>query len=356
MQLLPLLFLGACCGAAPQDKKSTVQATASEIAADEKEKKPPGFLCEGTAEVPDGYRIDIYTYFGKPEKAAHIKHAALLVKGGKFSAAFSVFTNTKKNLAGKYIFRIAIDPNLQPVRFQNIPGQEIDVVLKVGSDEDAATDRRTFGEALIGDMKSMVALAEESKQKHLEGKGKVDAATWSSLLKDWTRRARQINEKVMDTAEYRVLGFSGVMDTGFEHLTGIVMDLCRCASRGEEKDMREGRERLDVMVSGFADQLRGAPPDPKKVRVELLKNARGFLQDTVYASGDRAPLGRKRYIQALFDLHKIAPEETRPVILELSASAREIFDLFDAKKDAIPLLEKLDARLGELEKALQNAK
>jgi len=120
--------------------------------------------------------------------------------------------------------------------------------------------------------------------------------------------------------------------------------------------MREGRERLDVMVSGFADQLRGAPPDPKKVRVELLKNARGFLQDTVYASGDRAPLGRKRYIQALFDLHKIAPEETRPVILELSASAREIFDLFDAKKDAIPLLEKLDARLGELEKALQNAK
>ncbi|HLF92427.1 MAG TPA: hypothetical protein VJB14_03130 [Planctomycetota bacterium] len=354
IHILPLLFLGACCGAAPQDKKSTVQATASEIAADEKEKKPPGFLCEGTAEVPDGYRIDIYTYFGKPEKAAHIKQAALLVKGGKFSAEFSVFT--KKNLAGKYILRVTLDPNLQPARFQNIPGQEVDVVLNVGNEADAAADRKAFGEGLIGDMKALVALAEESRQKHLEGKGKLDAATWNSLMKDWTRRAGQINKRVLETAEYRVLGFSGIMDTGFEHLTGIVMDLCRCASRGEEKDMREGRERLDVMVSGFEDKLRGTPPDPKKVRVELVNSARGFLQDTVYASGDRAPLGRKRYIQTLFELNKIAPPETRPVILELSASAGEIFDLLDAKKDARPLLEKLDARLGELEKALQNAK
>ncbi len=355
MQFLPLLFLGACA-AAPQDKKSAVQATASEIAADEKEKKPPGFLCEGTADVPDGYRIDIYTYFGKPEKAAHIKQAALLVKGGKFSATFSVFT--KKNLAGKYILRVTLDPNLQPARFQNIPGQEIDVVMNVGTEEDAGADRRTFGEGLIGDMKTLVALAEESKQKHLEGKGKLDAAAWNTLLKDWTRRAGQINKKVMDTAEYRVLGFGGVMDTGFEHLTGIVMDLCRCASRGEEKDMREGRERLDVMVSGFADQLRGAPPDPKKVRAELVKNARDFLQDAVYASGDRAPLGRNRFRQTLFDLHKdkALPEETRSVILELSASATELFDLLDAKKEPKPLLDKIDARLGELLKALQNAK
>ncbi len=367
--LLPFLAsLAACCTPAQETKKPTIKATVQEV--DPKKDEPPGFLCEGTTDLPDGCRIDVFTYFDArleadrkdryvPETGAHRHHSVVTVKDGKFSAAFAIYTpSAKKNLAGDYTFRVKFDPNFQPAQFATLGPILNDLPFKVGKPGDEAKDRAAVGAKLFDEIKALVVIADESaaKRKEDKAKGKSDPTAWSALMKDWTKRLGDINQRVSKEPEYVVLDMNVISNVGFEHLTGIVMDLARYASRGQDKDFREGRERLDVMVSKYNNDLTGAPIDPKIARVELLKDARGWLDTAVNARDDQGPLGKKNFRQAMMNLHKIAPADARPTILEMSAAATEIFDALDAKKDAKALFEKLDARLGELLKEFKSEK
>ena len=347
--LLPLILLAACRSAA-QDRKHTIEAVAAETPAEKD--GPPGFLCEGSTDLPDGCRIDVFAYFGNPLRGAHLKHSAVLVKEGKFSASFSLYA--KRNLAGLYTFQVVFNPSLQQVRHQTLPALEKLAPLRVGTEEAAANDRKSVGENLLADMKGLVAIAEEARLKHVESKGKLETAAWEALLKDWHRRAARINVAAIARIEYRVLGFGLAVDDGMEHISGIVMDLCRCAARGQEKDLREGRERLDLMISKFENQLK-APP-PKGAGAERVRDARRLLKEAVAAPEADRRAAKGRFRQSMVDLNSLAPSEFASVILEISGAATEVFDAIEEKKDVKGPLEKLDARLEELEKALQNAK
>jgi hypothetical protein len=353
--LVPLL---GCCRTAPQqqaaaeEKKVKFEATARETPA--KEKNPPGFLCEGATDLPEDCRIDIEIYFGKPITGSQLHHAAEPVKGGKFSTAFVLFPKSPKNLAGAYTVRVKFNPHLQPDRFAALPAIVRDLPLNVGKPEEAAQERRAWGERLVEKMKGLSALSEEAQAKFREGK--LNNAGWDAQIKEWERRAHEINESVIDIPEYHVLGYGRLIADGFEKISGITLDLCRFYQRGDEKNMRDGRERLRVILSNYEDYLLGRPLDPKKEMLKLAEKASEFLEAAVTATDDRGPLGRKMFRQAMLDLHRLVSPGPRQTILEISASVNELFDALDAKQDVTTFHGKIKARLADLKTALQDEK
>jgi hypothetical protein len=365
IHIIPLLAtLAACCSRAPQEaKKNRVEATVVELAP--KEKEPPGFLCEGTTDLPDGCRIDVFAYFmsvtptgprrKEPEIGTHRQQAAAIVKNGRFSVPLNLFE--RKNLGGEYIFRVAFDPNLQARPFASLPAIRSDLPLTVGLPGDAEKDRAAFGARLFGEIKALVAIADEvaARRKADQEKGKADPAAWSALVKDWTRRVREINLRVHQVHEYIVLDIAQIADVGVESMGNIILDLARCGSQGLDKDLREGRERLDIMVSNFDNQL-NTPVNPRATRIELAQEARKLLDVAAHAQDENAPRTQKRFIQVLFDIHKIAPAEVRSTILALMGSAKELFDAVEKNKNTKELFEKLDGRMEELIRGFQKEK
>jgi hypothetical protein len=178
---------------------------------------------------------------------------------------------------------------------------------------------------------------------------------WAGLLKDWTRLVREINLPVHQVHGYIVLEIAQIADAGVENMGNIILDLARCGSQGLDKDLREGRERLDIMVSNFDNQL-NTPVNSRAARVELAQEARKLLDVAVHAQDESAPRTRKRFIQVLFDIHKIAPAEVRTTILNLMGSAQELFNAVDKEKDTKGLFEKLDGRMEELIRGFQQDK
>jgi hypothetical protein len=360
--LLPLFLLLAGSQADAVKKKHRIEPQAQEVPA--KEKEPAGFLCQAVTDLPDGCRVDIYTYYGKEDKekgirlerGAHKKSTSVLVKDGKCSAAVSM---VPKNISGPYTFRFVFDPNLQATRFRDLAPIEVDAFVQVGQDVDAERDRVAYGEKLIVEMKALVALADEAAAKYREEKAKLTPAAWDALLSDWFKRAETINRRVVGTTEYRILPFAHIVDQGFEDVSGIAIDICRCAKLGHERNMREGRERLDVMVSKFESALTGRPVNARVARIDLARNARESLGMAVYGSEDRAPAAKNMFRQAILNLGNPkleVPDEVRQTILEITSKANELFQALEEKKDVKAAHEKLDARMGELLQTLQNLK
>lgn len=339
---------------APQDaRKFTVDAKVFEAPGTAQE--APSFACEGTTDLPDGCRLDVYTYYGAADPGFHIKHTVAITAGGKFSSAFSMFE--KKTLPGDYSFRVVFDPNLQAQRFGAFPAWKRDYPLRVGTPEEAEKARVALCKQLVADIKGIVAVADEAtNRRKAEKDGKPDPAVWDPLLKAWYRKLADESTRVQKILEYRVLGLTGVVDNGFEHLCGIIMDITRCAARGQDTLAREGRERLDLMVSKFEADLTGVPANPRLTRIELTQNARRALAQAVQPQEDRGPTGRKGFRQAILDLNRLVTPEDRQTLLEISAAATELFDKAEEKKDVKEDHKKLDARLAELLQAYQNEK
>jgi hypothetical protein len=336
-------------------RKYAFEATAQEIAPSGKE--PPGFLITGTTDLPDDYRIDIFTNFGVPNSGFYLRHDVAMVKNGKFSASLSLFKEA--NLAGEYSFRLLGEPDLQADRFASIPATKRDVLLKLGKPGEAEKVRAEISARLFSELKSLAAVAEEAAtlRKSEKESGKTDSSQWERLLKDWYKRLEAGALKVQRNADYRVLGLSGYVDAGTEQVCGITMDIARCAARASDKDVREGRERLDLLLSKYGSELTGRPLDPKAARLELAQSARRFL-----AAGARSkeestpPTGRNPFFQVLLNLNPLVSPEERQTLLEISAGARELFDAVDEKKEFAELLRKLDARLAALIQTFQNEK
>ena len=336
-------------------KKYAFEATAKDFAASGKE--PPGFLLTGMTDLPDDYRIDIYTYFGVPDPGFHLRHDVAMVKNGKFSASLSLFKEA--NLAGEYSFRLLGEPDLQADRYASIPAIKRDVSLKLGKPGDAEKVRAEMGARLFSELKSLAAIAEEAAtlRKSEKESGKTDSSQWERLLKEWYKRLEAGALKAQRNSDYRVLGLSSYVDEGTEQVCGITMDIARFAARASDKDVREGRERLDLLLSKYESGLTGRPLDPKATRIELAQTARRLL-----AAGARPkeestpPMGRNPFFQVLLNLNPLVSPEERQALLEISAGARELFDAVDEKKEFAELLRKLDARLAALIQTFQNEK
>jgi len=344
-------------------RKYTLKASVVEVVP--KEKDPPGFLCEGTTDLPDGARIDLYTYFlnpdptglrkKEPEQGKHRYRTAVPVKDGRFSASFSLFQ--EKNLSGDYVFRVVFDPNLQVQHLSTLPTVQSDVPLPLGKPGDAERDRAAWGARLFGEIKAVIAIADEvaARRKSDLEKGTSDPAAWAGPVRDWTDRLRGINERVHKAPEYLVLEMSNISDSGLDALGHLVLDLARSGSLGRDKGLREGRERIDLMVSNYEHELT-RPPDPRQKRIDLAHEARGLLEAAVRGPGDRAGESRKRFKQVLFDIHALAQADVQALLRDLMAQATEIFDALDEKKDVQAKVQSLQARLEELEKSFQNPK
>jgi hypothetical protein len=365
IHLIPVLAALAAVPAAPQEaKKYRIEATVVETAPKDKEtgKEQPGFLCEGTTDLPDGCRIDVFIYYinprlggpreKEPENGSHRQQSATLVKNGRFSTSLSIFEG--KNLSGDYTFRVAFDPNLQARPFAGLSAVHAYVPFTVGKPGDAEKDRAAFGARLFGEIKALVAIADEvaARRRADKEKGKPDPDVWAGLVKEWTRRIREINARVHQVHEYVALEIAHIADAGVENMSLIILDLARCGSQGLDKDLREGRERLDIVVSNFDNQL-NTPINSRTARIELAREARKLFEVAVHARDERAPAARKRFIQDLIDIHNITPPEARAAILDLMRSANEIFDAVAEKKDAREPFEKLDGRLEELIRGFQ---
>lgn len=354
--LLPLLtaFASLSAGAPQEAKKAVLEVTVQDVPASGKE--PASFLLTGKTDLPDRYRLDLYAYFGVPDPGFEVAREATLVKDGKFSITISLFKAA--NVAGEYSFRLLGNPDLQDQRYSQLPFLRHDVSVKLGTPADAAKARAEVYGRLFDDMKALVAVADESAalRKSEKESGKTDAAAWERLEKEYYKRLADGAARAQKVVEYRVFGLSWFVTAGMEQITGISMDIARCAARGLDKDLREGRERLDVIMSKFEADLTGRPLDPKITRLELARTARRLLAAGAQPREEAAPAGRNAFLQVMLNLSPLVSPDDRAALIDLTMGARELFDAVDEKKDVKELHLKLDARLEAFIKSLQNEK
>ena len=93
-------------------------------------------LCEGTTNLPNGARIEVYLFYGRLDDGPILARQSFAVKDGKFSHELQPYK--KKNFPGKYGLRLVYNPELQDQRLVGFKIGVFDLPFRFGNDADFA--------------------------------------------------------------------------------------------------------------------------------------------------------------------------------------------------------------------------
>jgi hypothetical protein len=347
--MLNLAFLAALLAPSAQaEKKETIAVSLKDHPPSGK--AGPGFLCEGTADLPDGARLDILFYFGAIEYGYEIHRHALALSGGKYSHVIHLFP--KKNLGGTYRVRVLFNPFLQQeAPLQGLPKQHADATLQVGDEAAVRQDHAAARASLVERIRAIQALGSEVVAHFESSKGKLDKAAWEKLYNGWRDRCLAIEGEAAREISFKLLGLSAIVDAGLENLRNILLEVIRSAANGQEGHVREGRVRLDRTADAYAAKVAPAVP-PEDIKKEFLARAaeaRAVLKEATGAQGEALAALRKRFVGITLALQKRILTEYQEDLFQIAADGNALFQAVSEKKEAARALhEKLDRKLEEM--------
>jgi hypothetical protein len=346
-----LLALAACLQEPPR-----ITATLKDLPAENG--RPPAFLAEGTTDLVDGTRLEVFFYVGPVQYGFETLRDATTVKEGKFSKEIAWFRGSPKNLAGQYGLRIAYKPLLQPrSEYSRRKESHADAVLQIGTPRDFVRDQNAVKERLAADVKKLLAFGQEITAQAEKDQGKPDRAVWEALSVSLRKRCLDIEREAIQDREYMIHGFREITDSGLEGMRRTLVGIAECAAANDLATMKEGLVRLDGMAQGYLRALSTRPEDPKTQAADLLGQARQVLRGALPYPGLRAAEERKRFVQLTFKISPILDPEQQLTLRSISGAAADYLDaLTERKPEAAELHEKVDRRIAEFLQALKEEK
>ena len=353
-------FLLLALLAYPQDDLK-LEATLRDVPGDGAGKRPV-LLCEGTANLPDRSRLDLWLHFGEVRQGCEVTREAVEVQGGKFSCEIAFYT-PPRNLAGLHTVRVGFEPHLQkpPVleklgdRARRLQAQ---VQLQAGSALDAEQDRQKWCKALGRDIEAMIAFADQAEARYSRDKDarKFDPKEWEGAYRDASDGCVEILRRAVSVPEYKALGLTLVSDVGLEELRGIVLHFIRsCHGALAHPDhplwggvLREARivmARSRQRYMGFLFPVKG----DAKLLTGLGEDVRKILQGALETDEAGRAKARAKFRVTLITLDSRAPGVFHESIILFADKAAAFFEALDAGREkARPLLEALDRDVQEL--------
>jgi len=335
-----LLLAQAAAGEAP-----VLKAEVKDVAAEGDGR--PSILCEGTTNLPNGARVELYLFYGRLDDGPVIARNSFTVQDGKFS--HPVHPYKKKNLPGKYGLRLVYNPDLQDQRIAGFKNGVFDLPFRFGTDADFEREAKVFRSQLAAELQAMVDLGEELKTQIDKLQGKP-ASDWAPLQKKWMEQTHDIMKRADPHAnqEYNALNIDHPATTGLENLAGILNSAARYAAGGRGKEALEGI----TVLRQTAQYLIGEMNAPKLTSggqvVDLVDAAKKLLREVVAKPDQPVLPARRKFLEMNTLLQKSMPEEVQPTILEIGKASAAFFN---AVADKEPGVKELHA---ELEKLLEN--
>lgn len=305
-------------------------------------------VASGKSDLADGAVLNLDLFF-EDEKETPLGRELVRVRNGEFRVVFDPFPKRERPLAGRYRLRALFDPGLQTAPLPGVKRKAVEVETRIGTADDGPREQEAARERLRSDLRAYGAVADEIR-KELEA-GQADAARWTSLQADWTRRCAEVERRALKDPEYAALRL-GLVVHAMEALQGIVRGIGRAAAQGEAGVVREGRERLRVTLDQLIGQVDNRPP-PKDEVLTLATEIRQNLVEALHSEGEQLGQTRRRFMEALFALNRHIPEEPRTQLMAIARDAATYFEKVAVDRPAAGRLhQELDRRLVDLLNAL----
>lgn len=361
-----------------------IEGSAHESTVEANGKKLPAIACEGTTDLPEKSRLDAKLYYGPLEFGRHLDFRVAEVTDGKFRMVFPTFP--EKNLAGSYSIHVEFNPYLQQQEIQEKLGKhlrlyEVEIPLAIGTEEDAARDRRRVQERLGREVDALRNLVGGVMAKLAERPAAVE---WNRFAQDWGTYIREIERRCIGVPEYRALRIDDLSEQSMEELTACVYAIIRAAGAWLAKPddaalasaLQEHRTGFDTLRRPIVLRL-GVEKASAKELTDRLNGVRTPVVDAheFYRAlrKEKAPeidyykaklgLYRKAFRRAALEMVDIAPDARQEAvrkILEKGTSffrgAEEAGDFKDDRTDTLrELLEEFRKEVDAFEAALRNS-
>jgi len=232
----------------------------------------PRIVCEGTADLPEGSRLELKIYYGAYEPGRDLQYRSALVRGGAFAQEFFIFPGT--NLPGRYTLRTTFPSGAS----RNFP-------FRIGAPVDGERGRAKVLEGLARDIRAIVALADDASP-------------------DRFQKAWSLAEKAARSPECKALRLEDVAGEG-------MTDLCR-----RLKSVAAARSAFDRKAQRLLDRLAS-----EQIGGDALGGLAEELRGTLGAVS-----GRKDFTAALLRLQVKAPARHHAALVELASTAVTLFD------------------------------
>ncbi len=271
----------------------------------------PRIVCEGTAGLPEGSRLDLRIYYGPVEPGRELEIRTARVRAGAFSREFLIFP--EKNLAGSYALKVT--------HLLDSPGRPWSRLLpfRIGALRDGERDRAEVLERLARDIREIAALADD-----------LDRERSSS---DVFRQAWRIAERARKSPECRALRLEEVSGAG-------LLDLCNrlqavaagaAAARAAPEDPRlqashrQARSAFDRAARKHLDRLASEQISGEALR-GLAEEIGRKLTRVAGLTGESLEASRKEFTAALLRLQVKAPARHHAALVGLASKALALFD------------------------------
>ncbi|HVR85571.1 MAG TPA: hypothetical protein VMU54_14740 [Planctomycetota bacterium] len=344
------LFL---CLAATQDPL-VIKGELKELPAQGKD--GPSFHCEGTSNLPNGADLSAYLYYGAIVVGKELFKDSAIIRGGKFSQEFPIFAH--RNFPGTYTARLIYDPALQGLGVPDYPRTTVDLVLQIGGAADIDRESKAVREQLIGEIRGLLAIADQIRGKLEEMKDKAQADR-EALFKTWHEQMLEVRKRVdpRQHPEYYILRLDLMADSGVENLSGILTSSARCFVLNQHENTVEGLTRLRQSCEYWIGEISTPRLLDFSKMAASVEECRSIVRKVLDSPDDPVQPSRRRFLELTAVLDKSVPDDFHEVILGITARAASFFNaVSDKSPDAKKLHADLDGLLQRFASTLSDHK
>lgn len=316
----------------------------------------PLVSCEGTTNLPNGVSLLAQLYYGKPVPGKELFSTSTTVKAGRIVQDFPVFS--RRNFPGKYIARLTYDPVLQGLEAPDYPRTTVELVLQIGGPQDVDREGKAVRDDMIGEIRGLIAIADEIKAKLDEMQGKPQADR-EIPYKAWYERTSDVRKRLdpRKHPEYYILRLDLMADTAIEDLTGILMSSARCFVLGQRENMVEGLTRLRQGCEYWIGEIGNARILDVGKLADSVEECRSIAKKLIANAAEPVLPARRRFLELVAELDKSAPPDFHDLLLAVTDRATAFFTAVSDKAPEAPKLqEELDRLLARLAETLRSLK
>ncbi|HLY73823.1 MAG TPA: hypothetical protein VKU80_06855 [Planctomycetota bacterium] len=339
--------------AAPQDAL-VIKAELKEVPAQGKD--GPSFLCEGTVNLPNGANLSAHLYYGTIIVGRELFKDSAIVKGGKFTQEFPIFD--QRNFPGTYTVRLSYDPELQGLGVPDHPRTKVDVVLQVGGAADIDRESIAVRNQLTGEIRGLLAIADQVKGKLEEMKDKPQAER-EALFKTWYEQILEMRKRIdpRKHPEYYILHLDLVADSSTEDLSGILTSSARCFVLNQRENTLEGLTRLRQSCEYWIGEISTPRLEDIGKMIANIEECRAIARKLVDSPGEPVLPARRRFLEITALLDRSVPAEFHDLILGITTRAAAFFNaVSDKSPDTKQQQAELDGSLQRFAGTLRNHK
>lgn len=319
-------------------------------------KDGPSLLCEGTANLPNGADLVAHLYYGRVDPGRELFKDTTLVKGGKFSQEFPIFA--KRNFPGTYTVRLIYDPVLQGLGAADFPRTKVDVLLQVGGATDIDRESKTVRDELIGEIRGLIAIADQIKLKLEEMKEKPKEER-QVPFNAWNEQTLELRKRVdpRKHPEYYILRLDVLANSGIEELVNILMASARCFVLSQHENTVEGLTRLRQQCEYWIGEIATPRLTDPSTMVSSVEECRAIARKLLDSPDAPVLPARRRFLELTAILDKSIPADFHEVILGITSRAAAFFNaVSDKSADTKKLHADLDGLLERFAGTLRGLK